>query len=253
VPETILDPETGFPFAGNRIPSSRLHPAGLAFARLFPRPNVPGATIQNYRAVGKLETAADAFGLRLDHRFTASDEAFLEYQFNRDTTDDPLNLLSGITNLPSFGARDALQTHTLRMNNTHVFTPSVIHQVRFSMNYLKQPRTILKSSTSPGPAILITGLSNLGHATNLPQERRNRSYELLNDVSWQRASSVTKIGTAFLCTAAGSISSPEVSSPAMPLQTCCSVFRRTRFASRGTPRERSEPGLPAPISSTIGA
>jgi hypothetical protein len=194
VPETIVDPETGFPFPGNRIPSNRIHPAGLAFAKLFPVSNVPGATIQNYRAVGKLETTADAFGIRFDHRLSASNEAFLEYQFNRDTTDDPFNLLSGITNLPSFGARDALQTHTARLNNTHVFSPSVIYQLRLSMNYLKQPRTILGGSTSPTPAILITGLSNLGHATNLPQERRNRSFELLNDVSWQRASSVTKFG-----------------------------------------------------------
>ena len=151
--------------------------------------------MQNYRAVGKLETAADAFGFRLDHRWTSSDEAFLEYQFNRDTTDDPFNLLSGITNLPSFGVRDALQTHTVRINNTHVFSPAFIHQFRFSMSYLKQPRTILETNNGPAlPAILITGLSNLGHATNLPQERRNRSFELLNDISWQHGTSTTKFG-----------------------------------------------------------
>lgn len=196
VPGAILDPETGFPFPGNRIPASRFHPQGLALARLFPAPNVPGVTIQNHRAVGKLETAADDFGFRIDQRITPSDEAFLEYQFNRDTTDDPFNLLSGITNLPSFGARDALQTHSLRLNNTHVFSPALIHQLRFSMSYLKQPRTILGSGAAmPLPAILFTGLvSNLGHATNLPQERRNRSFELLNDISWQRSSSATKFG-----------------------------------------------------------
>src|SRR6185295_18616381 len=138
-------------------------------------------------AVGKLKTAADAFGFRLDQRLTGRDEAFIDYQFNRDTTDDPFNLLSGITNLPSFGVHDALQTHTLRLNNTHVFSPALIHQFRFSMGYLKQPRTILGNGIAPQPAILMTSLSHLGHATNLPQERRNRSYELLNDVSWQHS------------------------------------------------------------------
>jgi hypothetical protein len=194
VPETILDPETGFPFPGNRIPANRIHPRGMALAKLFQAPNVPGTAVPNYRAVGKLETAADSLGLRFDHRISSSNEAFLEYQFNRDTTDDPFNLLSGITNLPSFGARDALQTHTARLNNTHVFSAAVIYQLRFSMNYLKQPRTILDSGHPPTPATLITGLSNLGHATNLPQERRNRSFELLNDLSLQRTSSVTKLG-----------------------------------------------------------
>jgi len=191
--EALVDPETGFAFPRNRIPSSRIHPKGLELARLFPSPNVPGATIQNYRAVGKLETAADAFGIRFDRRLTSADEAFLEYQVSRDTTDDPFNLLSGITNLPSFGVRDALQTHTARINDTHVFSLALINQLRFSLSYLKQPRTILGEAAAT-PAILMTGLSNLGHATNLPQERRNRSFELLNDVSWQHASSATKFG-----------------------------------------------------------
>jgi hypothetical protein len=192
--ETILDPETGFAFPGNRIPANRIHPMGMALARLFPAPNVPGGSVPNYRAVGRLETAADAFGIRLDHRLSLSDEAFVEYQFSRDTTDDPFNLLSGITNLPSFGARDALQAHTLRVNNTHVFSAEAIHQLRFSMNYLKQPRSILKTGFPATPAILITGLSNLGHAANLPQERRNRSFEFLSDLSLQRTESAIKTG-----------------------------------------------------------
>jgi hypothetical protein len=194
IAEPIIDPDTGFPFLGNRIPAARMSPLGLGFARLYPAPNVSDGTIQNYRAVGKLDTAADAFGARFDRRLTSTDEAFVEFQFNRDTTDDPFNLLSGITNLPSFGVHDALQTQTLRLNNTHVFTPELIHQSRFSFAYLKQPRTILGDQTKALPAILMTSSSHLGHATNLPQERRNRSFEILNDVSWQHASSATKFG-----------------------------------------------------------
>jgi len=195
--ETLLDPETRFAFNGNRIPENRINPAGLALARLFPAPNVAGSAVPNYRAVGELETAADAFGFRFDRRINSANEAFFEYQFNRDTTDDPFNLLSGITNLPSFGARDALQTHTTRFNNTHVFSTAIIHQVRFSMSYLNQPRTILDNGRAPTAAILITGLSNLGHATNLPQRRHNRSFELFNDISWQHANSITKFGSTF--------------------------------------------------------
>jgi len=162
---------------------------------MYPAPNVPGTSIQNYRSVGKLETGADAFGFRIDRRLASADEAFLEYQFNRDTTDDPLNLLSGITNLPSFGVRDALSIHTLRLHNTYVLSSALIHQARFSASLLTQPRTILPSENGPMSAILMTGYSNIGHATNLPQERRNRSFELLNDISWQHSSSDTKFGS----------------------------------------------------------
>jgi len=195
IPETLTDPETGFVFAANQIPRNRFNSSGLALAVLYPQPNVPGAVSQNYTAVAKLNTVADSFGFRLDHRLTLSDEAFVEYQYSRDTTDDPFNLLSGITNLPSYGVRDALQTHSLRIHNTHVFSPTVVDQLRFSMAYLKQPRTILSSAVQP--AILMTGPSHLGHAPNLPQERRNRSFEVINEIALQHPKSATKIGGSF--------------------------------------------------------
>ncbi len=195
LPDPLIDPQTGFPFVGNRIPADQISALGRSLAAPYPVPNVPKTSIQNYRSVGKLRTAADAFGFRFDRRLASADEAFLEYQFNRDTTDDPFNLLSGITNLPTFGVRDALTTHTLRFNNAHVLSPMAVHQLRFSMDYLAQPRTILNSPKGALPAILITGYSNIGHAANLPQERRNRSFELLNDVSWQHSSSQTKFGS----------------------------------------------------------
>src|SRR5205823_9997960 len=161
IPDSIVDPDRGFPFSGNRIPVDRISREGLRLARLYPRPNVPGAAIQNYRAVGQLETGADAFGFRFDHRLASADEAFVEYQFNRDTTDDPFNLLSGITNLPSFGVRDALSTQTLRLNNTHIVSPTLVHQLRLSFNYLKQPRTLLNNPQGELPAIIITGHSTI--------------------------------------------------------------------------------------------
>jgi outer membrane receptor protein involved in Fe transport len=194
LPDPLINPQTGFPFKDNRIPADQISTEGRKLAALYPAPNVPNATIQNYRAVGKLQTAADAFGIRIDRRLASSDEVFLEFQFNRDTTNDPFNLLSGITNLPMFGVRDALSTQTLRLNNTHILSPVLVHQLRFSINYLKQPRTILNNGQGALPAILITGYSNIGHAANLPQERRNRSFELLSDFSWQHSTSQTKVG-----------------------------------------------------------
>src|SRR5262245_22346566 len=190
--ETLTDPETGFVFPENQVPRNRFNSTGRALAMLYPSPNVPGAASQNYTAVAKLNTVADSFGFRLDHRLTLSDEAFIEYQYNRDTTDDPFNLLNGITNLPAYGVRDALQTHSLRIHNTHVVSPTLIAQFRFSMAHLNQPRTILGDNAMP--AILMTCPSHLGHAPNLPQERKNRSFEWTNDLSWQHRASATKFG-----------------------------------------------------------
>jgi hypothetical protein len=190
----LLDPETGLFFKDNQIPKDRFK--GLAFASLYPAPNVPGVTIQNYRAVGELSTAADSFGNRFDRRWTIADEGSLEYQFYRDTTDDPFNLLNGITNLPFFGDRDALRTHSLRIQNTHVFSPTVIQQIRVRASRLEQPRTLLPSPTGPLPAILVADFSNIGHAANFPQNRRDESVEISSDISWQHRSSTTKFGAS---------------------------------------------------------
>ena len=193
--EPILDPETGFPFPSNRIPPDRIHPSGAALAALFPKPNVPGVDIQNFRAVGNLKTVADAFGVRVDHRTTVADETSVEYQYSRDTTEDPFNFVSGITNLPGFGVRDALQTQTLRIGNTHVFAPNVVHQLGFSLGHLEQPRRIL--SDRKYPAVILAGFSDVGHATNLPQERRNRTVEITNDVSWVHGQATTVAGVSY--------------------------------------------------------
>ena len=40
IADPIIDPDTGFPFPGNRIPAARLNNEGLALARLYPAPNV---------------------------------------------------------------------------------------------------------------------------------------------------------------------------------------------------------------------
>ena len=142
VAERSRSGNSALPFTGNRIPLNRIVLEGLPLPGFFRRRMflerrcrtiAPSGTRNSCRRVWDSSRSSNE----------AVGRGFLEYQFNRDTTDDPFNLLSGITNLPSFGARDALQTHTSAVNNTHVFSPALIHQVRFSMSYLKQPRTIL--------------------------------------------------------------------------------------------------------------
>ena len=193
--QPILDPETGFAFPGNRIPQDRLHPTGQFLASLYPEPNVPGRTVQNFRGIGVLATVADGFGVRIDHRSTASDETSFEYQFSRDTTQDPFNLVTGITNLPGFGVRDALTTNTFRASNSHVFSSSIFQQTDFSFGHLSQPREILSGVETP--AVILPGLSSIGHATNLPQDRSNRTFEVASVLSWIHGDTTTTIGGSF--------------------------------------------------------
>src|SRR6185503_4055171 len=46
---TIIDPVTGLPFTGNRIPQDRISPQARALAVLYPSPNFSGVSRYNYQ------------------------------------------------------------------------------------------------------------------------------------------------------------------------------------------------------------
>jgi hypothetical protein len=81
---TILDPLSGQPFPGNRIPSSRIDPVGQALARLYPAPNRPGNDVtrrpsDNYLANVSDSLNQDFYTLRVDHSFGENDRVFGRY------------------------------------------------------------------------------------------------------------------------------------------------------------------------------
>jgi len=67
----VLDPLTGDPFIGNRIPEERMSGQARALMSFIPAPNLPGAT-KNYHYVTTRTSATDAMSLRLTHTFFAS-------------------------------------------------------------------------------------------------------------------------------------------------------------------------------------
>jgi trimeric autotransporter adhesin len=65
----VVDPLTGQPFAGNRIPVSRMDPAALSLLRFIPAPNLPGDA-RNFHYTATTASAADNVNLRLTHMLT---------------------------------------------------------------------------------------------------------------------------------------------------------------------------------------
>jgi hypothetical protein len=65
----IVDPLTGQPFAGNRIPADRLSQTSLALLQFIPEPTLPGS-VQNYRRLTSQHTANDTFNVRFTHSLT---------------------------------------------------------------------------------------------------------------------------------------------------------------------------------------
>lgn len=66
---TLVDPRTGAPFDGNRIPISLMSPSALALLRYIPAPNLPG-TSRNFHYVTTIDSVSDNVSARLTHNFT---------------------------------------------------------------------------------------------------------------------------------------------------------------------------------------
>jgi trimeric autotransporter adhesin len=65
----VIDPATGLPFAGNRIPAGRLNAGSLALLAYIPEPNLDGDT-RNFHYVATNASSSDAVNLRVTHNFT---------------------------------------------------------------------------------------------------------------------------------------------------------------------------------------
>jgi hypothetical protein len=66
-----VDPATGQPFPGGRIPADRVDPGSALLLNYFPLPNLPG-TAQNYRRSDTSLNRSDNVSVRLTHTFGAA-------------------------------------------------------------------------------------------------------------------------------------------------------------------------------------
>jgi hypothetical protein len=83
-PVTVYDPLSGQPFAGNRIPISRINSASLGMLSLFPLPNQPGQ-VQNFQQIGSVPQNSDNLGLRLSRTLTKKDRISGSFNMQRRT------------------------------------------------------------------------------------------------------------------------------------------------------------------------
>jgi hypothetical protein len=85
-PVRIIDPLTGQPFAGNRIPSERMSPQAAALAAYYPSPNIGGGNY-NFQAPIVTTTRQDNVQSRFQRQITTRDGFAGSVNYNRTTTE----------------------------------------------------------------------------------------------------------------------------------------------------------------------
>jgi hypothetical protein len=216
----IYDPATGAagvrqPFPQNRIPALSLDAVATALLGNIPLPNLPGVA-QNLLATGSQRIDTNNYSARVDHQLSTSDNAYARFSLFDAREFDPFG--SGVLQeslLPGFGRN--LSTHALNgvLGSTHIFTPYLLNEARFAF------LTVVGGQTSPNAGNSFASRTGLQGVTANPQDmgypqfsfsgqfttmgdpalftyRRNRDFELADNVNYHRGSHTIKFGAYFM-------------------------------------------------------
>ncbi len=216
----IFDPLSTTPagsrltFSGNQIPLTRLDPIARAFLEKVPLPSGAG-NVQNFSATPVSSNDNTQFTSRLDHNFGADDALLVRYTHSNSGTFRPFGSSDlNETLVPGFGTTIHTYTRNLALGHTHIFSPTMIHELRLGVlrvtggqrlqnqgDNFAQANGLLGVSTDPTktgyPSINFSGAySSLGDPSRVVS-RENTSFDLFSNTSWVHGSHTVKFGGYF--------------------------------------------------------
>ncbi|MBS1827588.1 MAG: TonB-dependent receptor [Acidobacteria bacterium] len=202
---SLIDPLSRQPFAGNRIPTSRLDPVGAKLAQLWPAPNVPGAAVgnRNFATNSVDKVRGDNFILRADHVIGPKDRIYGRYLkfrspveqgrvYPNPAADSTINQLSD-------------QFH-ITTNWLHSFRGTLLNELRYNYNRRTNEDPSLFPSTIAGdaglrgiaqdgtPTISVTGFTGIGPGNQYRFAGPGFQHQIIDSVSWFRGKHQFKFG-----------------------------------------------------------
>ena len=213
----VRDPLTGQPFPGNRIPAGRIDPFAAAIMALVPLPNQAGAN--NFFRQADLIDNSDRLLGRLDYKLNQNNSVFARYIYSDRTRQIP-GAFGGVidgTGTSGFGDQK-IKTNALVMGWTHILSPSMVNEFRFSWSKADSdavhqaygieppaaariPGMITNPVVAGGfPGITVdgyfggSGLGRLGSPDFLPKFQHTEQFEFIESLSWLRGNHALKGG-----------------------------------------------------------
>ncbi len=219
ISRAIVDPVTKTQFQGNVIPQSRISPAGQFLAKLYPVPTVPtvaGALPTNNYTFSQPQVDSLNLGsLRIDHSFSEKDTLNASYNDFEDDTLTQANVVCGSRVVPGFDCTVLLLARLGGLTETHIFSPSLINEAKLSYSQFQNPRSTndqninflqmfnITGTRNDGaartgvPAVTVNGFAALGEPTNFPQTRKDHTYQLADNLTWNSGAHTFKFGGDF--------------------------------------------------------
>jgi hypothetical protein len=173
---------------------------------LIPEPNAVGPRGEaRFLGTGSADVDIDQFTGDLSHSLGETDRFHVYYAYQKDKRAEPN--LQGNT-IPDFGDTRKSNRQILTVNETHIFSPTVVNEVRLGFNRIditfapNQPLNPADFGIQNGidepvvlPQITVQGVGlNFGGPSAFPQGRVDTTFVLSDTLSWARGQHAFKFG-----------------------------------------------------------
>jgi hypothetical protein len=213
------------PFAGNRIPASRLDPAALKVFSLLPTPTSAGAT-RNFVFNPSVSQRTDQFDVRLDQNLGVGDRVFFKYSYDDTNLTSPGSLPAPANPsvptgpyLAADGTNSAitvpLKNWSATFNYTKVLSPTMVNEVRLGAvrwnQYILPIANSLNTADAVGirginindksgglPSLSITGFQGLGDNSTYPENSQTVSFQYEDVLTVVRDAHTLKFGGMYV-------------------------------------------------------
>jgi hypothetical protein len=167
-------------------------PTSKAIFQAVGAPSSPTGTLSN-----SAPNATDTYSwaLRVDESWRGGKDVLT----SRYGTDPLTQVRPGLvfvgTSLPNYGANVTNTARTYNLGETHIFSPAIVNQARFTFSRTK-PIFLPFTTLAPpfAPLIQISGLAAMGESSIIPQGRTENDFEYSDILSWSRGRHGFKFG-----------------------------------------------------------
>jgi len=202
-------------FPADTIPLSRMDPAALKVARLYPAPMGSGLA-NNFSYVGNKTQRDDTADVRIDHRLGDHDNLYGRYSINNTNTTIPSQLppsngieVGGDTN--AYPGQALQSSQGIQLNEVHIFGPSLVLELRagyeryalqsLPINYGKPisqqlgiPNANFDLQSSGLTAFVPSGYRGLGDSSFIPELDYNNTFQYNGDLTHTKGAHTIKFG-----------------------------------------------------------
>jgi hypothetical protein len=199
------------PFAGNKIPASRLDPAAQKILGFLPVPNSAGSydsttglSANNYVNQVFTQPTSSDLNVRVDHNLSSANRLFARFTHSNSFAPEA-SVISGVFN-PGIGDKSGSDYQAV-LGLTSSLTPTLILELRGSLvrdvSITSLPSLgfdaqsalgIQRSPLDAAPSIAITGFTTIGSQGNSWIDQVNSSFQYTGSISWVHGKHTVKSG-----------------------------------------------------------